>query len=373
MSEHPTDNHFPVDDSGPAANPTAPGDSVPEPQTALPDGSLEPPVDADDTQPRPAAGEDASIDTRLAAEEPPVDPQDDTAPRPPALPPAARPTLLLAVVVLSALCLCVMLVGVAGFAGYRDGLATNDARITQTLATGIAEQYALGVEDLQNQRFELAIARFGWIGTLQPAPDYLRDSPQLLALASTMNAYTSTPTVTPTPTIPPTQPVTPTPTVSPTAPVEASSTPSGSDPARLYDEAYNAMIVNDYETAIEWLDSLIALDPTHRPQEVRAMLLEALTLQGRAYLRGQNEDGEDMLARGVLLIYRADDIGQVEPPSLLYEADFAERYLNARNYVNGGNYQAAIPILQRLCEENCAWAYRGISVESLLARAQSGQ
>lgn len=335
----------------------------------LPDGSEEPPLAEEDTRPKAPLGLREPVFVEWSGHEPPVDPLLDTAPRPVAQPVRPRtPVLLIGLVLGCTLCICVMMAGLAGYAGYRDGLATNDARVTQTLATGIAEQYTAGVADLQSERYELAIDRFSWIvKTIQPAPDYLRDSPELLAKASTLNAYTSTPTPsqTPTPTL------TPTPTQLPTA--EASGTPSGPDSATLYDQAYNAMLVNDLEGAIEWLDSLTALDPAYRTQEVQAMYLEALTVLGRTYLRGQNEDGEDMLARGVLLIYRADDIGDVEPPDLLYEADFAERYLNARSYVNGGNYDAALPVLERLCEESCDWAYHGVSVRDLLERARTQQ
>lgn len=130
-----------------------------------------------------------------------------------------------------------------------------------------------------------------------------------------------------------------------------------------------------YEEAIEWLRSLRALDPNHRPAETQTMLMEALTLQGRIYLRGANEDGEDRLARGILLIYEADDLGTVEPAGLLYEADVAERFLNARSYLNGGNYAQASAILEQLCAEadsTCNWSYRGTSVRDLLEQARAG-
>jgi hypothetical protein len=78
------------------------------------------------------------------------------------------------------------------------------------------------------------------------------------------------------------------------------------------------------------------------------------------------------LQRGVLLIYRADEIGTVEPPELFGEAIFVEMYLNARSYVNGGNYAAAIPVLEELCNINCGWSYHGLSVRDLLDQAQAG-
>jgi hypothetical protein len=92
----------------------------------------------------------------LAAEEPPLTALVDTAEMRAA--PAPARALLLAVVMLGTVCLCLALVSLASFAGYRDGLATNDVRITQTLATGIAEQYATGVADLEQGYAELAAA-----------------------------------------------------------------------------------------------------------------------------------------------------------------------------------------------------------------------
>ncbi len=315
-----------------------------------------------------------SVHNALAAEEPPFDPQADTADIAASIATPAR-GLLLGIVMVGTLCLCMALVSFAGFAGYRDGLATNDVKITQTLATGIAEQYATGVADLEQGYAELAAARFGWIvETVQPGPEYALDSAQLLATARAISSYTPSPaptlTETPVPSLTPTLSPTPEPTLSPTATLNPLE-----DPAYLYDQAAIAMSVIRYEDAIEWLDALRALAPTYRAEETKAMLIEALTQQGRIYLRGQNEDGEDMLARGVLLIYRANELGPVEPSELLGEAIFVESYINARNYVAGGQYAAALPILEDLCSMNCTWGYPNydpITVRDLLDQAQSG-
>ena len=302
---------------------------------------------------------------QLAAQEPPPpDTLSDTAPRP-AMRPGA-PFALVALVMAGTVCLCVALVGMAGVAGYRDGLATNDARVTQTLATGVAEQYSLGVTELSEGRAEMAEIRFAWIvETLRAPTQYAQDSGVQLALARTMQAFTATPTVTPTPL--PTQ--TPLPTVTST-PASATPTPVGGyDPDYLYEQAAMAFGVARYEDTIELLDSLRVIAPGHRPDEVHAMLMQALTNQGKIYLRGMNEDGEDRLMRGVLLIYRADEIGTVEPDTLVGEAAFVEMYINARNYVKGGQYAAALPILSQLCEWNCGWSYAGLSVRALYDEA----
>lgn len=286
--------------------------------------------------------------------------------------PSRGRVLLLLTVMVGTVCLCVTMIGLAGFAGYRDGLATNDARVTQTLATGIAQQYATGAADLQAGYAELAAARFEWIvETIQAPTQYALDSPIQLAVARTIAAYTDTPMPTLTPTTAPQPTATASPTPTATVPATATLDPL-QDPAYYYNQALTAINIVRYEEAIEWLDALIALDPTYRRDEVDAMLLQALTQQGRLYLLGMNEDGEDKLARGVLLIYRADDIGRVEPEWLLGQAIFVERFVNARNYVAGGNYAAALPVLESLCAENCEWSYRGVSVSSLLERARAG-
>ncbi len=340
---------------------------------------FEPPPQGDDTQPKVAPG-GPSAEAYLAASEP-LALDDDTSPRPPVPSrPAGTParSLLLLVVMAGMLCICVAIVGLAGLAGYRDGLATNEARATQTVATEIAQQYAAGVENMDQGLFELAIARFEWIvETVRPPARYLGDSPARLAAARTAIAVTPAPTVTPTEAATATLTPAPLPTRTPvpSPATQATAAPDPADPAYLYDEAARAMRLSRYEEAIEWLRSLQALDPNHRPAETQGMLMEALTLQGRIYLRGANEDGEDQLARGILLIYEADDLGTVEPQSLLYEADVAERYLNARSYVNGGNYAQAIAILEQLCaeaESTCNWGYRGVSVRDLLERARAG-
>ena len=60
---------------------------------------------------------------------------------------------------------------------------------------------------------------------------------------------------------------------------------------------------------------------------------------------------------------------------LLGEAIFAEDYINARNYVNGGYYAQALPILEDLCNRNCGWGYPSldpVTVRDLLQQAQAG-
>ncbi len=367
MSEHPETEH-PQDDFTPDT--PSPLDTNSELARA------EPPVAGDDTQPQAPAHDPGTAGPWVLPE--PMPAADDTSPRPPG--PGGTPAraLLTLMVMALTLCICVTAVGLASLAGYRDGLATNEAKSTQAVATDIAEQYAAAVEDMDAGLFELAITRFEWIvETVRPPARYLGDSAARLSIARTAAAVTPTPSAAPTEaaTLTPTLTPEPTRTPVPAPATEATPAPDMSDPEYLYEEAARASRLGRYEEAIEWLRSLQALDPNHRPQEAHTMLMEALTLQATIYLRGANEDGEDRLARGVLLVYEASDLGRVEPQGLLYEADVAERYLNARSYLNGGDYAQAIAILEQLCAEadsTCNWGYRGTSVRDLLERARAG-
>lgn len=381
------------DDQHNIPQPDEPESMPPSPESPSID---EPPVTDGDTQPRmssvppvssPQGGDQPAQDQPPGAPVPPLEtqaasllaePDDWARGRIPdqheeeaTSPGYARP-LMLATVMFGTACLCLAMIGLAGFAGYRDGLATNDARVTQTLATGIAQQYATGAADLQAGYAELAAARFEWIvETIQAPTEYALDSPVQLAVARTIAAFTDTPMPTPSPTVTPTPPATDTLTPAP-SPSGTATRDLAQDPAHIYEQALTAERLGRYEEAIEWLDALIALDPTYKRAEVQEKLVEVLTAQGRIYLLGMNEDGQDRLARGVYLIYRADEIGTVQPEWLLGHAIFVERYINARNYVNGGYYETAIPILEQLCAENCEWSYAGVSVSDLLERARAG-
>ncbi len=337
-------------------------------------------TDLEDTKPRPPSGLREAIAAQgVTIEEPPGGSLDDTAEMLAVQSGTRARPLLLALVFVSMSCICLMLAGLAGVAGYRDGIATNAVWRTATMATEIAKQYDLGVQNLAQGYPGLAADRFAWIETVQPAPEYRRDSATQLALAQTMSAQTATAAAAVTPTsLSPAITETPQPTATPeiTHTVEVVPTAtSENNPDYLYDRARMAYATADYEETIDWLESLIAIAPDYRPAEVTAMYMDTLTTLGTIYIRGQNKDGEDRLARGILLIKQAAALGPIEPAALEYEADVAERYLNARNYVNGGNYAAAMPILELLCAEatsTCDWGYQGVSVRDLLQRAQAG-
>ncbi|MBZ0308335.1 MAG: hypothetical protein K8I82_19880 [Anaerolineae bacterium] len=298
---------------------------------------------------------------------------EETGPHRPVLPPpykaetesgCLQSLLILAVLGISS-CMCLVIVVLAGFAGIRDQMEVIGTEAVQVQQTDVANQYQRGVEDMEAGRYELAGDRFAYV--LTEVPDYENASGLLQQVLESLN-ITPTPEASPTTALTATFSPTPEESEPPTATLEA-PTPTRRGPTAegLYSSAETAIFMGNYEEAISWLDALIQLDSSYRRSDVNRMLVESLTVQGRAYLRGMNQDGEDQLARGVQLIDRAAELGYTG--DLIYEADFVRRYLSARSYVEGGALGPALDVLGRLCEENCDWAYRGVSVEDLLTRA----
>lgn len=313
----------------------------------------------DDTQPKAPAG------LREVVE---ANPQEDTQPTKTILISPDPPTnfwgLLMRVgAVISAAFLCMAIILLAGAAGVRDELNQIGTQAAVAQLAEVATQYALGNIDYQSGRYEMAEIRFAYVETQMPG---YQDASVKLEEVQRIMAYT--PTASPTAALP-----TETPEPTTAAPDSVSPpTPEGElDPADLYGRAETALNTGDFEEAIRWLDALVLVDPNYRRAEVQQKRLDALIAQGRIYLRSQNPDGEDRLAQGVMLINRASELGSV-PGELLYEADFVARFLAARAYVEGGAYDQARPVLIRLCEEDCDWNYRGVSVRSLLAQVGGG-
>lgn len=105
-----------------------------------------------------------------------------------------RTLLVLAVLGIS-ICLCFVIVTLAGFAGIRDEMEAIGTSAVQVQQTDVADQYQRGVADLESGRYELAGDRFAYV--LTEIPDY-EDASALLQQVMDVLNYTPTPSETPT-------------------------------------------------------------------------------------------------------------------------------------------------------------------------------
>ncbi len=276
-------------------------------------------------------------------------------------------------VVMATSCLCVVLISLSALAGYRDELHEIQTDEARDLRATVVYQYDLALGNQENGLWILAYERLEWIAT--EMPDYLDVAGRMKTIEPILS-YTpsplpsATPSHTLTPTTIPIPTNTPTPTV---LPVEA-----------YFSQAQTYSDFGHYEDAIIWLDIVIAEDPTYRRAEVDSMLFEALTSQARLYFTAQNPVDEsganglpgNQLARGITFTNRAQEIYNQRPsvgqPDDIptFDAHVVELFLSAQSYINSGQPDLAIPVLERLCNLSCFWGYGGVSVQDL--RAQVG-
>lgn len=224
-----------------------------------------------------------------------------------------RPNLLILLVIGAAvICLSCSIVGLAGLAGYNDGVREVQRRATVTTQAEVIHQYNLALTDVASNNPALAALRLEHIVITVGA-----NSSDAVLLLTQVRVPTATPTPSPTHTPTATLEATPTPSLPPTA------GPPPLDPAALFAEAQSSSVLRDWARTIELLDILIAVDPAYEPAEVQRMLLQALTELSRRYL---TDASTERLAEGILLAERAETLGSIG--DLAYEAYIAGRYLD---------------------------------------------
>ncbi len=220
--------------------------------------------------------------------------------------------LILLVIGAAVVCLSCSIIGLAGLAGYNDGVHEINRRATVTTQAEVIHQYNLALTDVAADNPALAALRLEHIVITVGA-----DSVDAVLLLTQVRAATATPTPSPTTAPSATPEATPTPSLEPTAGLPPL------DPAALFTEAQSSSVLRDWARAIELLDILIAVDPGYQSVEVQRLLQQALAELSRRYL---NEASTERLAEGILLAERAAALGPIG--DLAYEAYVAGRYLD---------------------------------------------
>lgn len=207
--------------------------------------------------------------------------------------------------------LLVILVAIAvgAFAGYRAGERQRALAQEQGLHEIIQEQFALGLVDLEEERYEHARQRFEYIIRLDPtfpqAPERLADA--LLGLSEPIQL----PTV-----------VAPTPTPN-LAPVE-----------EIFTQAQAAYEAEDWSAVIEQLLALRAKDPDYRAVEVDGLMYAALSNRGI-----QRISQDQLLEEGIYDLSLAETFAPLDEDASNWRS-WAQLYLTANSYY-GLNWEQA--------------------------------
>ncbi|MCU0513999.1 MAG: hypothetical protein MUE40_15690 [Anaerolineae bacterium] len=237
--------------------------------------------------------------------------------------------------------LALVVVLLAGFAGWTDGLRVARANATATRSADVLTQCSFIAEDIAANRTGLLQRRLDDLLRVTPVPDCL----QLIIPTATAIYRQNLPTVTPTATLTATATPTLPPTLTPAAPVAtatgAAAPAAGEfDPAPLLVDAQTQITAGDYRAAVESLEAITAIDPNFEKPTVDRLLYQALTAEAtRLYRTGGN------LAEAILLTNRAEEYGDVG--ELNFERSVAALYLDAQAALNT-NYPLAIRLLSQL-------------------------
>ena len=208
------------------------------------------------------------------------------------------------------------LVGI-GLLAYFQGRGLNSAEHVAQVSEAMAEQYELGVEDLDNGQYELARQRFEAIISFDP--EYPGAEDMLVEALVHLNVPTITPTSEPT------------------------ATPDPSPPEDLMEQAKAALAEGDWDTAIGKLLSLRAKDPTYQPVKVDGLMYIALRNKGMELIsQGQMEEG-------LFNLSLAERFGPLDRDAL-FRMTLAKQYLLANSYI-GLNWARASELFLPLCEQ----------------------
>ncbi len=279
---------------------------------------------------------------------------DDTQPRPPVLAPALEPPdvettrsggpgcALLGCLGIAGVGLAVVIVLLAGVAGWTSGSRTAQANATATQGARIGEQLARIPQDMASGNLQLVDARIRYLMTLTPGVQGVSELMQTATAAFLAAQPTITPSPSPTPTeMAATEAVTDEPFATQDA-LPASQNGSY-DLAALLQEASTDVSTAQFADAYKLLDAISAIDPNYEAVQVKQLTREAINGQARSLFNANKP------AEAVIWATRADNAGILDE-NLRYELYAATLYLNAKSSV-GLNYGQAINALQELVNQ----------------------
>jgi tetratricopeptide (TPR) repeat protein len=228
----------------------------------------------------------------------------DPAPSPQSNPPskgarfrqiASSGILLLSVLV----CVFATVIGVSAIGGYVAGQKQRNVSATQTTEMGIAQQYQLGLSDLDAGNYEMAAERLRWV--IEHSPNY-PGAADALARAQQGPASASGSTAVPT------------------------LIPSTSEnPDELFAEAQTFSQQQDWANTIDRLKRIQNIDASYHNIEVKEMLYTAYSTLGVAYIRG------DRMEEGIILLEQAEKIRPLDD-QVGGERNLARFYLDGKTY-----------------------------------------
>jgi tetratricopeptide (TPR) repeat protein len=208
-----------------------------------------------------------------------------------------------------ALPITLLLLGFAAAVGFVIGQAERDQAKEEQVTSIVQEQFALGLIDLDEERFDIARQRFEYIIQLEPtfpeAPERLAEA--LLGLSEPI-AFPTSPPMTPTPNLSPVQ--------------------------EIFDQAQAAFEEGDWELTIAHLLALRAKDSAFRAVEADGLMYAALRNRG---IRRISTD--KLLEEGIYDLSLAESFAPLDEDANNWRS-WAQLYITANSFY-GLNWEQA--------------------------------
>jgi tetratricopeptide (TPR) repeat protein len=233
----------------------------------------------------------------------------------------------------------VLLLGLGILGGYQSGLSQRRAAQSTVVFQQLDEQYQLGIQAMNENRYEIALQHFQFV--IEHDPSYLGVQEKLTEVLVKLS-------ITPSPTASPTPAYTPTPDL------------RGVE--EIFAHTRQLLDAQDWDGAISNLDSLRKSDPTYRAAEVDGMYYIALRMRGYEKIIPPSQLCSDInLEGGIYDLTLAERFGPLDS-----NAESLRTW--SRYYINGAsfweldwyqamNYFAQIyPNLPNLMDSSCMTA-----------------
>ena len=197
----------------------------------------------------------------------------------------------------------IVLIALGGLGGY--GIAIGDRRNAQAtqVSQALSEQFALGVQDLEAGRYDVARQRFEFIITNDPNYPGVEEKLSEVLLRQSMS---------PTPIPSPTPSITPTPDL------------RGAD--AIFQTALERLNARDWTGALNALDQIRKVNPTYRTVDVDGMYFIALRNRGV-----ENIQQNGLLESGIYDLTLAERFGQLDGTATSLR-DGARLYLTGASF-----------------------------------------
>jgi tetratricopeptide (TPR) repeat protein len=253
---------------------------------------------------------------------------------------------------------------ISGFGGYASGIGLRRSAERTQVSQAVADQYALGLQDMQQGMYARARQRFEYV--IQLDPNYPGVTEKLAEVLLELNT-TATPTLLPTATLTP--------------------TPDTRDSQQRFDQAQQGLAANDWTATIDALLALRKIDPSYRAVEIDGMLFLALRNRGRDKILKESD-----LEGGIYDLTQASQFGPLDSEaqgllswSSLYITGasfwgidweqavnyFSQVAPNLPNLMDGSKMTATERLRQALFEQGNVLAGRGQYCAAVRAYQQS--